>query len=643
MTVQLCSDLNDNQCANSATGNFAFWPTNDIVNCGVFGGNSSPSIKIQIIRTPIDDSRNGIIGGSAYSNLVAQTMDDYKRGLSIGGIVFYDSLANTNIETLPAGTWNYTCLAYSPSNNATIGGYSQQNIQIQPLVFYGVTDTKSIPQQGYLTISPGGFVAPTITNALYGHEDSQSKQNGNIYNESYTFGYLAGNIIVPGNGYAVTRTFQKWNLTFLNNASQILAARVRYWNGFQPFLNNASFQYSQYINTSTNSYSQIFAYGMSEGASNSWNGHTTSPICGEVDGTGVVSSPGVFYGVCSSIPSGTAMTRRFGQNINNFQTEPDFTLDVTPEAQQALTTDSKTFGIVLTNLGTEGANIGDGNALAVPNGIAVPLNCVDNPNNAFCSSELEIYYSVGNSPTKIDERVSMSFTPGFSFLQGIQSTISCHISFGDPNVALVLQRNGTTVASGFPAIQTISETATLSAGNWNYTCFAPGTTTSNFASDTEIVSVGTPTYCSYTGTSCINNQVWNCQNNIPSLIQDCGKIPSICNTVILSINSKSASCFSINGTAGPPANTTAGPPLPVQSFAVGFINLMTSLPGFILLTMTFMTAMVYRFMNEEITLYINTALFFIFGAISFIPSWAGIMAAVFSVTLVILTQDKKKN
>jgi len=72
------------------------------------------------------------------------------------------------------------------------------------------------------------------------------------------------------------------------------------------------------------------------------------------------------------------------------------------------------------------------------------------------------------SVNPITPSLSVTFSPSSTNTYPTQTTASCSRVAGDPSSTLTLYRNGTQVASGTSSPQ--SETATLGAGNYNYTC-----------------------------------------------------------------------------------------------------------------------------------------------------------------------------
>jgi hypothetical protein len=80
-----------------------------------------------------------------------------------------------------------------------------------------------------------------------------------------------------------------------------------------------------------------------------------------------------------------------------------------------------------------------------------------------------------------------------------------------------------------------------------------------------------------------------------------------------------------------PQNMTAG------TYQYKFTNTIISSQGFVLLLLTFISAISCYFLNEEFTLYITSALTFLFGIILFFPLWIGVLGAIFGIIVAILT------
>lgn len=83
-----------------------------------------------------------------------------------------------------------------------------------------------------------------------------------------------------------------------------------------------------------------------------------------------------------------------------------------------------------------------------------------------------------------------------------------------------------------------------------------------------------------------------------------------------------------------PQNITAG------TFPAKFMNLMVSSQGAVLIIITFISAMVAKIFNEELSLYVTSALIFICGLLTFFPLWIGLTGSIFGAIVGIMIGKK---
>jgi len=83
-----------------------------------------------------------------------------------------------------------------------------------------------------------------------------------------------------------------------------------------------------------------------------------------------------------------------------------------------------------------------------------------------------------------------------------------------------------------------------------------------------------------------------------------------------------------------PQNITAG------TFPAKFMNLMVSSQGAVLIIITFLSAIIAKIFNEELSLYITSALIFSCGILQFFPLWIGLTGSIFGAIVAIMLGKK---
>jgi len=83
-----------------------------------------------------------------------------------------------------------------------------------------------------------------------------------------------------------------------------------------------------------------------------------------------------------------------------------------------------------------------------------------------------------------------------------------------------------------------------------------------------------------------------------------------------------------------PQNITA------ETFTNKFMTLMVSSQGAVLIIITFLSAIIAKIFNEELSLYITSALIFICGILTFFPLWIGLTGSIFGAIVAIMLGKK---